>query len=346
MNKKVLFIGNFITGSRIKSPFEDLSMELCGRGWAVRRISRVKNRFLRLLDIAGRIILEQGNYKVAVVAVYSGTAFYWAEAAVYMLALLGKPVIIALHGGELPRFSARYPSRFKRLLSRAAYILTPSKFLQKELAGFGFEIHYLPNGVKLSDFQFKQRTAVSPRICWVRALHKIYDPETAVKTVALLKADFPGILMTLVGPDSGDGTLENIQTLVNEHKLQESVRIQGGVPNSELAGFFSEADIFMNTTTAESFGVSVMEAAASGLCVISSRAGEIPELWEDGKNALLFDIHNAGQAAAAVRRLLTDPLFAETLSRKGRERAEEFSWIKLLPQWEALLLEQVNRRNA
>jgi glycosyltransferase involved in cell wall biosynthesis len=101
----------------------------------------------------------------------------------------------------------------------------------------------------------------------------------------------------------------------------------------------SQGDIFLNTTNVDNTPVSVLEALACGLCVVSTDVGGIPYLLEHEEDALLVPPDDAEAMAAAVRRVLTEPGLAERLSRNARKKAEGFDWSVVLPQWERLLLE-------
>jgi glycosyltransferase involved in cell wall biosynthesis len=87
-----------------------------------------------------------------------------------------------------------------------------------------------------------------------------------------------------------------------------------------------------------------MEAAACGLCIVSTNVGELPLLWTNGDDALLVEPDDPKAMAAAVRRLLTESGLAERLSRNARAKAEQFDWSLILPQWERLLTEVVQGR--
>jgi glycosyltransferase involved in cell wall biosynthesis len=80
-----------------------------------------------------------------------------------------------------------------------------------------------------------------------------------------------------------------------------------------------------------------MEAAACGLCIVSTNVGELPLLWQDGHDALLVQPADAKAMAGAVRRILTGPGLAERLSRNARFKAEQFDWSVILPLWERVL---------
>ncbi|MGH9802004.1 MAG: glycosyltransferase family 4 protein, partial [Blastocatellia bacterium] len=117
----------------------------------------------------------------------------------------------------------------------------------------------------------------------------------------------------------------------------ENVLMTGGVPNSEVPQWLDRGDIFLNTTNVDNAPVSVIEAMACGLPVVSTNVGGLPYLLEDGEDALLVPPDDAEAMAAAVRRLLIEPGLAERLSRNARRKAESFDWSNVLPMWRDLL---------
>ena len=103
-----------------------------------------------------------------------------------------------------------------------------------------------------------------------------------------------------------------------------------------MGQYLAEGDIFLNTTNYESFGVSVLEAAACGLCIVTTDAGELPFIWQDGVDALIVPVNDARAMAAAVTRILAEPGLAAKLSTNARKNAEKYDWSVILPQWEEL----------
>jgi len=141
----------------------------------------------------------------------------------------------------------------------------------------------------------------------------------------------------MFGPDNGDGSLDQVQSEVRRLNLEGRVSLLGAVPKIDVPKALNSGDIFLNTTNYESFGVSVMEAAACGLCIVSTNVGELPLLWKDDHDALLVQPDDSAAMATAVRRILTEPGLAERLSRNARVKAEQYDWSVILPQWERLL---------
>lgn len=335
---RILLVGNFLSASLgIRFVCEDLAERLVALQWSVIKTSDKARRFRRLCDILSTVYRQRHCYDVSLIEVYSGLSFFWAEAAAWAIKSLGKPYVLSLHGGNLPPFARRWRGRVQRLLKGAQAITTPSLYLQSSMASLHDDIKYLPNGLDLPRYPFRLRTNPEPWLCWLRGVHRIYNPALAVDTLARLSSDFPGIRLNLIGPDKGDGALAEVQELARKLGVHRHLQIIGAVPKYQVPRELQESDIFLNTTNYESFGVSVMEAAAAGLCIVSTRVGEIPYLWQEEQNALLVPPNDPQAMAAAVRRLLTEPDLAARLSGNARQKAEQYDWSVIMPQWESLL---------
>jgi glycosyltransferase involved in cell wall biosynthesis len=152
--------------------------------------------------------------------------------------------------------------------------------------------------------------------------------------------------LSMFGPDKRDGSLQSLKAEIQRLKLGEQVHREGAVAKQDVPKALNSGDIFLNTTNHESFGVSVMEAAACGLCIVSTNVGELPFLWQDGSDALLVNPDDSAAMAAAVRRILTDPGLAERLSHNARAKAEQYDWSVILPQWEQILIKANRGRSA
>ena len=338
MKNSVALIGNFLSASRgTRTVIEDLAQRLAGTGWQVVTASDKPGRLPRLLDMVATVWRRRREYDVAQVDVYSGPAFRWAEAVCLTLKLTGKPVVLTLHGGGLPEFARQRPKRVSRLLNSAVYVTTPSRFLWEEMKIYRKELQLVPNPLDLSAYHFRLRTRPQPRLVWLRAFHAIYHPSLAPAAMALLMKDFPDLELIMVGPDKGDGSLQKTQKAAAEAGVSHLIKFPGAVPKNEVPIWLNEADIFLNTTGVDNTPVSVMEAMASGLCIVSTNVGGIPYLLEHGQDALLVPPNDPQAMAQAVRRILTEPGLGEHLSRQARRKAEQFDWSVILPRWEKLL---------
>jgi glycosyltransferase involved in cell wall biosynthesis len=335
--RAALLVGNFTSqwegGSAV---CEGLAVRLEERGWKILTTSGKKERVARLEDMLSTTWRRRREYDVVYLDVYSGTAFFWAEAVSILARLLRKPYVAVLRGGGLPGF-ARHSARVWEVLNGAAAIVAPSGFLAASFSRHRDRLRIIPNCIEVSSYPFRERGHPAPHLIWLRSYHSIYNPWLAVEVVAEMAADNPDVRLTMVGPDMGDGTLESVRELATHLGVQERVTFLGMVPKRDVPGHLSEHDIFLNTTDVDNTPVSVIEAMACGLCVVSTNVGGLPYLLEDGRDSLMVPARSLTAMTSAVRRVLGSPELAATISRGGRRKAEGFDWDAVVPMWEALL---------
>lgn len=333
----ILFIGYFLSNFGYgRCVCEDLSSRFEGRGYRVITTSSKKNRLSRILDMVITIINKRKEYQVAYVEVYNGLAFLWSEIVCALLRILRKPYIITLHGARMLPFSQSHPKRVNRMLQNASLVTTPSKLFTEKLAYLRPDIIYLPNAIDITDFPFLLRATPLPHMAWLRRFEYNYNPLLAVKVVDRLLDEFPGAKLYMGGGDFHDGSSSQVKEYIQAKKINENVKLAGYVSRTLISEWFNQSDIYLNTTNVESFGIAVMEAAAAGLCVVTTNAGELPYIWQNEFDALVVPQDNPEEMATAVRRILKEPGLAARLSMNARRKAEQYDWSAILPRWEEL----------
>jgi glycosyltransferase involved in cell wall biosynthesis len=274
---------------------------------------------------------------VAQVVVFSGPAFIWAEAACAALRLVGKPYVLTLHGGALPAFAVRWPGRVRRLLGSADAVTSPSPFLQEAMRAYRGDVRLCPNPLDVGEYPFRLRDRVRPRLIWLRTFHELYNPTLAVRVLARLKPHVRDVELLMVGPARQPESLARVRRLARQLGVEDRLTIAGAVQKRDVASWLNRGDIFLNTTSVDNTPVSVMEALACGLCVVSTDAGGVRVLLRDGRLGLLVPRDDDRAMAAAVRRLLDDPALAGRLSLDGRAAMADLDWSRVLPLWEEIL---------
>jgi glycosyltransferase involved in cell wall biosynthesis len=128
---------------------------------------------------------------------------------------------------------------------------------------------------------------------------------------------------------------EGAETLIvgegpDRPRLEQEIRALGVTERVRLVGerydvpqLLAEADVFALSSASEGMPVSVLEAMAAGLPVVSSRVGGVPELVVDGETGILVRPGDASALAAALSSLIADPAERRRLGAAGRARAEE-----------------------
>lgn len=336
--KSMLLVGNHLSHSGQNcSVGEELALHMDKYGWHMILVSRKVNKFARLLDMLWIIISQQKAYAIAKVDVFSGSAFLWAFFCAWVLKLLGKPLILTLHGGNLPGYASRHPGRVKWLLEKADAVTAPSGYLQEAMQPYRQDIQLIPNALDISRYPFIERTKIQPNLVWLRAFHRIYNPELAIRVVHALQDEFPDVHLIMVGPDKGDGSLQNCQALSAELGVADRIEFIGKVAKPDVPAWLNKADIFINTTNYDNTPISVMEAMACGLCVVSTDVGGVPYLISQHSNGLLVKPDDVQDLAGSIRALLTEPVICSAISRNARSTVERFDWSRVMPLWMDLL---------
>jgi glycosyltransferase involved in cell wall biosynthesis len=337
MERSVLLVGNFfpaVLGS--EGVCADLARKLTDANWRVIVTSRHVARLPRIMEMVSTVFRKRTSFSVAQVDVYSGAAFCWAEVVCGALRLIRKPFVLTLHGGNLPAFGEQSPKRVRRLLRSAAAVTTPSRYLYDHMLQYRDDLQLLPNALDLRQYSFHVRSRPRARLLWLRAFHEIYNPSLCPRVLSLLGTEFPECCLAMVGPDKNDGSLETTVRTARELNVLARIDLAGPVEKAKVPACFSNEDIFLNTSNVDNTPISILEAMASGLCIVSTNVGGIPYLLEHGKNGLLVPPNDPEAMAQAVLSILHKPKLAESLSRNARNTAEQFDWSFIVPKWEAL----------
>jgi len=343
----VLIVGNFLhAATGTFGVCEELAANLASAGWRVTTTSRYWPRPQRFADMIYTVVARRRHYAVAQVDVYSGPSFLWASAVCSLLRWLRCPYVLTLHGGALPDYAAIHRDRVAALLGSAAAVTTPSGYLRDAMLAFRPDILVLPNPLATANYPYRTRWTARPRLLWVRGFHAMYNPIMALEVVRSLRAEFPDLRLSMIGPDRGDGSRAHTLRAAEDLGVADCVEFIGAVPKWDLPAMFDRGDVFLNTTNVDNTPVTVVEAMASGLCVVSTSVGGIPYLLTDAVDALLVPAADVPAMVSAVRRILTTPDLAARLSTAAGVNARSRDWSIVLPRWERLLRNVASGRPA
>jgi len=160
----------------------------------------------------------------------------------------------------------------------------------------------------------------------------------AIKVLNSLKKIYPNATLCMVGPDS-DGSLSETKQLADELNLE--VKFTGKLTKSEWIKLAEEYNVFINTTNFDNTPLSVIEAMALGLPIVSSNVGGMPYLIEHNVDGLLVSPNNDEVMSKAICRIMEHPLERENLIKNARFKVEQFDWEKVKTLW-TQILEQDN----
>lgn len=262
------------------------------------------------------------------------------------------PYGVILHGSDVPghqvsRFGAIYAAVrpwVRRIWKRAAWVVAVSRPL-RELATQTWPvgtIDVISNGVDVEQFHpavaaAGEETVIRTEPEFVTVAQWIEGKGIQYLLEAMARGAGRGHL-TLYGSGPFGETLKaQVQTL----GLGARVTFAGLIPNEELAGVLRRADGFVLPSLHEGLPLSILEAMASGLPVLTTRVGGIPDLIVDGQNGLLIPPADVTALAAAWDRLTTDAPLRARLGVAARRTADACSWEKIWEQYESLIFRNV-----
>lgn len=219
----------------------------------------------------------------------------------------------------------------------------PSGYLADALHGFRTDVEILPNAIDLESYPFRWRKRAHASLVRVRAFDDIYDPQLAIRTVALLTPQFPGIQLLMAGPDKHDGSYQATRALARSLGVEARVEFAGPIPKAAVAAAIDRGDIFLNTSKIDNHPVTLLEAMACGACLVTTLAGGVPYIAQDGLNCLSAPVGDAARLAASISELLTRPELAARVSRQARAGVEACDWPAVAARWRSLLSSAAKR---
>ncbi|MCU1682252.1 MAG: glycosyl transferase family 1 [Amycolatopsis sp.] len=161
----------------------------------------------------------------------------------------------------------------------------------------------------------------TPYVAFLGALEPRKNVPALIRGFAQAVAGRPNPpALVLAGQPGWDSQVENALDAV-PHRLR--VIRAGYLPFETLAGFLGGSELVAYPSLGEGFGLPVLEAMASGACVLTTRRLSLPEV---GGDAVAYCGVGAGDVAAAISELLDDSAKRAVLAAAAQQRAKEFSW--------------------
>ncbi|MBL8483666.1 MAG: glycosyltransferase family 4 protein [Rhodocyclaceae bacterium] len=287
----------------------------------------------RLLPYLANLWRACGRNDVLHLMANSGWAWHlYAAPAIWIARLRGTPIIVNYRGGEAASFFAAAPRWVHATLARADRLAVPSGYLEAVFGAMGFKSVVIPNIINLD--RFKPRAAVAgqnaPHLIVTRNLEPIYDIPTALAAFAIILREFPRARITVAGSGPERGRLE---ALAAELGIAPAVNFCGRVDNHDIPALYAGADLMLNPSTVDNMPISILEAFASGVPVVSTNVGGIPYVARDGHSALLVAPRAPEAMAAAALRVLREPALTASLVAAGRDSAARCAWPEVRAQW-------------
>ncbi len=260
------------------------------------------------------------------------------------------PVVTTLHGTDITIVGQdrSFHAITKFSIERSTRISSVSRFLREEtiytFGCAGCEVEVIHNFIDPEIYDrskhepvLRERVGDRKILMHISNFRPVKRVRDVVRVFAKVHAEVPATLVMIGdGPDRSEAE-EEARSLGVATDVQFLGRIEAVAP------LLAAADLFLLPSDRESFGLSALEALASGVPVVGSRAGGLPEVVRDGETGSLREVGDVEGMAADALRILTVPEHHRAMSeRAAADARERFAQDRIVPQYEALYLDAMS----
>ncbi len=265
---------------------------------------------------------------------------------------LNIPLVVHFHGYDAYRNDIlnSYGTHYKYLFAYAGAVIAVSGHMQAQLIALGCDVkilHTLRYGIDTTVFKtVPARREAHTFVACGRFVEK-KAPLHTIRAFKQVLEKFPDAKLIMIG----DGELlDASMALVLELKLSGSVEFTGVLSQQEIAGIFCRATVFVqhSVTSAindsEGTPLTIMEAMACGLAVVTTKHGGIPDIIKDGETGFLVNEHDVDQMAEYMCKLLSAPEHARLMGERAAEKiAKEHCLLNYTDKlWRIIKLQKNN----
>lgn len=298
--------------------------------------------FFRLL-----FLLSNNSVKLAHLHVASRQSFWRKSILLTICRLFGVRTILHLHGAEFMMFYGEESGRIVKrcvnyIFDHADHLIVLSPQWRVDAAGFttNKNISVIYNAVRLPESGTAADSNHNPRIAFLGRLGKRKGVFDLLKAFQKVLKEYPECQLEC----AGDGDLDTARSCADKLGLGGSVIMPGWIGAEEREQLLERATLFVLPSYAEGLPMSLLEAMAAGLPVITTRVGGIPDVVTDGVEGILIDAGDIAALEASLLSVLADENLRRSLGGNGRKRiVQQFSIGQAVEKVEALYNEVLSR---
>ena len=276
------------------------------------------------------LLVQVRRYDVIHVFSASYLSFVLAPTPAILIAkLYRRKVLLNYHSGEAEDHLRRWRRTAIPTIKLADALVVQSEYLVEVFAQFGLKAHAIYNIIDPGKFRFRERVPLRPVFLSNRNLESHYGVDRVLRAFAIIQAKVPEASLKVVGDGNQRGSLE---ALASDLGLQ-NITFTGQVDPNSIADVYDAADIYLNGSEIDNQPLSLLEAFACGLPIVTTDAGGISFMVTDGKTGMVVPRGDYQQMADRALRLLNDSALTKTIVEQGRQECRKYAWESVRDQW-------------
>lgn len=274
------------------------------------------------------------------------------------------PIVLTYHGdwisdfgGPLRRASVVLSNSIlaNMVLDPVDVIISPSRTYvetSKTLTKFREKTYVIPNGIDLDDFDHnidkEQARAIFNISTDVKVvlyhgyLYPHKGPDIIIKAMKEINKRIPDCLLVCAGVGP---MLHEIENIAMDQGIGRSVTFLGMVPSALRKYLYAMSDVFVLPSQRDCFPLVILEAMASGLPIVASRIGGVPDMIHENSNGILVEKNDIDGFSRSVIRLLEDERSRRAMGQASADKIHRYSWHIVAEETEALYGRVVRRDN-
>lgn len=318
----------------ITSLDEELPKKSCEEGFCIHRVKVVNKPklFYFTFSLSTFSAIKRINPDIVHIQAISTSLL-----APLVKKILKKSYVVYCRGSDVYR-----PWPFKNIFSKfilnsASLGIVLTKDMKKRMQAIcDTEISVIPNGIDLERFRglirkkFRKKLKVGEDekiIIFVGALRPVKGVRYLIEAMKVITDENRSTKLFLVG----DGKeRESLESLVEKLGLENHVNFIGKVPNERVPEYMIASDVFVLPSLSEGFPVTVLEAMASGLPIITTNVGGLSEIIKKNENGFLVKPKNVKELSAKISLLLKNDKLRKKIGENNKHAVHKYSWENLV----------------
>ena len=249
--------------------------------------------------------------------------------AILISKFYGKKILLNYHSGEAEDHLRRWRRSTIPILNSVDKIVVPSEYLVRVFSTFGIDACAIYNVIDLDRFEFRERAPLRPVFLCNRNFEAHYGVDCVLRAFSLIQQQIPEAVLTVVGDGSQREALESLKRKLN---LRHTT-FTGRVEHDEIYQHYSMSDIFLNASRIDNQPLSIIEAFACGVPVVTTDAGGIPDIVSDGETGFLVHVGDYEALAARALELIAFRNTAIPMVHRARAECAKYTWDVVREQW-------------